>query len=1260
MEIPLKAGCLPANEDAAAAAAALEDPSSMFPESQFASPFVIAADSSLHNLARSSEGISATQEAIALQERSTREASARSFVSPGNSNAVAMDAACNPLTGPHHIDVIESLDVNAQETKHGELRAIDGWHALSLCAEQIASSTEPIIGNSLSSSGKQTGDLCSVLAEERPRDNSGMDWTVSEGLALTCKSMVVDEGIISHADAMPIDEMNEGMNSDMCNNGEFEKQVGRATVLADTVSVIKFSALPKELKSPAMTFQNTSLHEGASVKASQEIVTDSGLKQNVVATSIQKESTEMVEEPCEAAAMQDICVGDLGDNEILERTAVVEGEIKQGGSLPTYHNSHINSSKDILKSGMKREADEREVAVGVAIQHIKDGVVSDALQKVNGIGELKQAHIEMKAVMAFGSGAGESQEFKLKSGTEVEKASTSGSTISITRASEKLRAEAETKNFNAQSEEIDKDAQDPEVSSQKSEGGGLELEHSKLNKDAHFDSETLPADDASPEQQQPRKRGRKASKKVIKKVEKDASIGLLQESEPDKEIEDSSLKHPVESEMKRELRKRGRKSGTTKVAPKEEEDVCFVCFDGGKLILCDKRSCPKAYHVECTGRESEFFEKKGQWFCGWHVCSQCSRSARLNCYMCPSALCSTCMKGANFLCIRKSRGLCESCYPLVYMIEHNETINGDPVQADFNDKETYEGLFKEYWEELKLKLSLTSTELDKACKAKDAGGVPDEGGTNNDAEEMRGDDDGGSTDSEDRPPTIRHARLMKRKRLTRHSVAEDISASEFEEDESDGEIKLESTPKKGRTKALEFDGWASKELLDIIQSLKEDPKKQLPLFGVKKLLWRYIDDNKLTDPRRRGQILCDERLKKLFGKKAVGRFEMMKLISLHVASPNKGPMASKGREFMHGENDAVERDDSDDNQLGKKKPKRKADDKRFRPDPSEYAAINVKNINMIYLKRSVLDELRNDPELESKAVGAFVRIRVPGTVNKNDACYRLVQVVGVKQIYDALDPEKVTDVILEILNLHKREEVTADLVSNQDLVEEECRRLRQSVRCGFIKAMRVGELEERARALREAKVKDWREYELLRLSHLRDRASEKGRKKELRECVEKLQLLSTPEEKERQLKAPFDIDADPYMDPDYESDEEELPADDGGQGEISTSQIMPERVYPTRFPDKGNSTGSAERQYNHRDSGSVLEPHKNAQDTQRKTFGWGSKDSGDNVNVQKAAEMQAQGLNPSPRTSRDKNAFTGQGQAGWGDGAGVRDQGTGW
>lgn len=54
--------------------------------------------------------------------------------------------------------------------------------------------------------------------------------------------------------------------------------------------------------------------------------------------------------------------------------------------------------------------------------------------------------------------------------------------------------------------------------------------------------------------------------------------------------------NPVETMVAK--RKRGRPPGglakTNKTSPpvrkkKDEEDVCFICFDGGSLVLCDRR-----------------------------------------------------------------------------------------------------------------------------------------------------------------------------------------------------------------------------------------------------------------------------------------------------------------------------------------------------------------------------------------------------------------------------------------------------------------------------------------------------------------------------------------------------------------------------------------------------------------------------------------------------------------------------------------------
>lgn len=34
--------------------------------------------------------------------------------------------------------------------------------------------------------------------------------------------------------------------------------------------------------------------------------------------------------------------------------------------------------------------------------------------------------------------------------------------------------------------------------------------------------------------------------------------------------------------------------------PKQlHEDVCFQCGDGGELVMCDRKDCPKAYHLLC-------------------------------------------------------------------------------------------------------------------------------------------------------------------------------------------------------------------------------------------------------------------------------------------------------------------------------------------------------------------------------------------------------------------------------------------------------------------------------------------------------------------------------------------------------------------------------------------------------------------------------------------------------------------------------------
>ena len=68
------------------------------------------------------------------------------------------------------------------------------------------------------------------------------------------------------------------------------------------------------------------------------------------------------------------------------------------------------------------------------------------------------------------------------------------------------------------------------------------------------------------------------------------------------------------------------------------EDLCYRCFDGGQLLMCDYKSCPKVYHMSCVDHETRPREK---WFCPWHHCVTCGSAAIKHCIHCPNAYCAS-------------------------------------------------------------------------------------------------------------------------------------------------------------------------------------------------------------------------------------------------------------------------------------------------------------------------------------------------------------------------------------------------------------------------------------------------------------------------------------------------------------------------------------------------------------------------------------------------------------------------------------------
>ncbi|XP_031483530.1 zinc finger CCCH domain-containing protein 19-like [Nymphaea colorata] len=585
-------------------------------------------------------------------------------------------------------------------------------------------------------------------------------------------------------------------------------------------------------------------------------------------------------------------------------------------------------------------------------------------------------------------------------------------------------------------------------------------------------------------------------------------------------------------------RKRGKKGAKAQLKPQgkknAEEDVCFICFDGGELVLCDRRFCPKAYHPTCINRDDAFFQKKGRWNCGWHLCSICRKAAHFMCYTCTYSLCKRCIKEADFFCVRSNKGLCSNCMRLVTLIEDKDART-EPVEVDFDDKSSWEYLYKEYWLDVKHKLSLTSAEITHASNPYKESEAP--------AHDVASSDDDLDNDNNDMNYSPHNSsgdlelgksapkRQMKRRKA---STAEEM-ISNMQQD----------MPIDGLSESNNSQEWASKELLDLVEHMGGG-KSVLSLFEVQSLLMDYVTKYKLRDPRKKSQIICDARLQNLFGRTRLGHFEMLKLIESHIlvketsslAAENEaqGRITDDGTAEVEVEGNAAAKTGSEK----KRKIKRKPEESTPPNNTNDYAAIDVHNISLVYLRRNLVEDLLDDLEtFKDKIVGSFVRIRIPGSVNKQDM-YRLVQVVGTSRASEAYKTsKKSTDLMLEVLNLNKTETVTIDSISNQEFSEEECKRLRQSIKYGFISRLTVGEIQEKAKKLQHVKVNDWFETELLRLSHLRDRASEKGRRKELRECVEKIQVLSDPDERARRLQEVPEVHADPNMDPNYESDEKE-------------------------------------------------------------------------------------------------------------------------
>ncbi|PWA57036.1 zinc finger, PHD-type [Artemisia annua] len=544
----------------------------------------------------------------------------------------------------------------------------------------------------------------------------------------------------------------------------------------------------------------------------------------------------------------------------------------------------------------------------------------------------------------------------------------------------------------------------------------VEKEEEAENKDVETKSPDLPI------KRRGRGRPKKSEGNSAKAAPKSTSVKMIEEDEDVEAVETELPDAPVKK-LGRPRKSGGNsqkatpKSASAKMIEKkkEEEDVCFICFDGGELVLCDKKDCPKAYHHSCVDRDEAFFQTKGNWNCGEE---------------------------------EEKKGFCEPCMKIVMLIENKSQETQEGV--DFDDKDSWEYMFKEYWTDLKPKLNISLAELleaKTACKGSSPAGEQEPPAVHS---------DGGS--GSENPSENPESQTKKKSRKSKKQKTIDSAV-----------IASEGTP----VPESENTEWATEELLEFVAHMGNNNKSYQSQFDVQALLLEYIKTNKLRDPRKKSQIICDARLTRLFNKPRVGHFEMLKLLESHflIKEDSQIDKSAVDTEVGLGDDDedyeTAKRDGKD-----KKRKIRKKADREPQSNREDFAAIDVHNINLIYLKRKFLEDLLDDTEtFNSKVVGTFVRIRIQGANNKQDI-YRLVQVTGTTKGEHYAVGKKMTDTMLEILNLDKTESVSIDIISNHDFTEDECKRLRQSMKCGLIKSPKVGDILDKAIELQVVRVND--------------------------------------------------------------------------------------------------------------------------------------------------------------------------------------------
>lgn len=360
--------------------------------------------------------------------------------------------------------------------------------------------------------------------------------------------------------------------------------------------------------------------------------------------------------------------------------------------------------------------------------------------------------------------------------------------------------------------------------------------------------------------------------------------------------------------------------------------------------------------------------------------------------------------------------------------------------------------------------------------------------------------------------------------------------------------------RKVKTKKMEFVGWGSKSLIEFLESIGKDIGKQLSHIDVTSIINNYVNTFNLLNPIRKKKVDCDERLRSLFGKKSIPRNKIHELLESHFAENND----SSEDEHMSSS------DEYEDVNINCKKQKVSSSEKKA-PSPKKkisetpvscFAAIIPENIKLLYVKKSLVEELVKHPEsFEGKLLGSYIRIKSDPNDFLQKNSHQLHLVTGVKNVPGNSDV--CGEVLLQVPNMIK--DIPICMLSDVDFSKEECDDLCQRVKDGLLKRPTVVEVEQKAQMLHEDITKHWLPRELAYLQNLIDRANEKGWRKELFEYLERKKKLQTPAELSKLLTEVPKVTAD-ALEPEATPQEQ---VEDTKEPIISPNSVQRDVLHPT-------------------------------------------------------------------------------------------------